>query len=38
MKEIIRPGNGGIKIKYNNGKILLDIDGNFVSIDNPYWE
>lgn len=30
--------DGVIKIKYNNGKILLDIDGNFVSIDNPYWE
>lgn len=30
--------DGVIKIKYNNGKILFDIDGNFVSIDNPYWE
>ena len=30
--------DGVIKIKYNNGKILLDIDGNFVSIDNPYWK
>ena len=30
--------DGVIKIKYNNGKILLDIDGNFVFIDNPYWE
>ena len=27
-----------IKINYNNGKILLNIDGNFVSIDNPYWK
>lgn len=30
--------DGVIKIKYNNGKILFDIDGNFVYIDNPYWE
>ena len=30
--------DGFIKINYNNGKILLDIDGNFVYIDNPYWE
>lgn len=30
--------DGFIKIKYNNGKILLDIDGNFVFMDNPYWE
>lgn len=27
-----------IKINYNNGKILLNIDGNFVCMDNPYWE
>lgn len=30
--------DGVIKIKYNNGKILLDIDGNFVFMDNPYWK
>ena len=30
--------DGFIKVKYNNGKILLNIDGNFVCIDNPYWE
>lgn len=30
--------DGFIEVKYNNGKILLNIDGNFVCIDNPYWE
>ena len=30
--------DGFIEVKYNNGKILLNIDGNFVSIDNPYWK
>ena len=30
--------DGFIEVKYNNGKILLDIDGTFVSIDNPYWK
>ena len=30
--------DGFIKINYNNGKILLNIDGNFVCMDNPYWE
>lgn len=30
--------DGFIEVKYNNGKILLDIDGNFVFMDNPYWK
>ena len=30
--------DGFIEVKYNNGKILLNIDGNFVCMDNPYWE
>ena len=30
--------DGFIKVNYNQGDILFNIDGKIISIDNPYWE